>query len=305
MDVITTITEFKLQLTVRGYAKSTIKNYGIWLDQFAAWLTGRDITDCRQITRKTMQDYRDVVMAGLLALETKALKIRAVKRLFEHLTATHRLLVNPAEGLVETCRVNRKIQPTLTQQEMKRLLAQPNLSLHTGIRDRAIMEVMYATAIRLNELINLEVYYADLADRVLFIRKGKGGNKRAVPLSKTAAAYLKEYLSKIRPLHVKKNPKERKLFLTQSGRPLTKESVQFVFQKYRRSAGIRKPVSPHTIRRTCATHLLQEGADILYIQKLLGHRFLSTTMTYTKVMPVEVKKTHEKCHPGIKDNHED
>ncbi len=300
MDILTTITEFKQRLSTRGYAKTTIEGYRKRLDQFTEWLTERNISDIKQITRQTIADYQEHVMAQDNAMETKALKIRAVKRLFEYLEETHQLLVNPTEGIVETCRKNRKIGPVLTMKEVKKLLSQPNLSLKTHIRDRAMMEVLYSTAIRLDELLHLEVYHADFADKVLYVRKGKGNKQRVVPLGSHAIQYLREYLEKVRPFYARKNPKERKIFLLNTGLAMTPHSVRGILLKYRLEAGIKKSASPHTLRRSCATHLLQNGADIRYIQKLLGHRHLSTTQTYTKIMPVDVKKTHEATHPGVK-----
>jgi integrase/recombinase XerD len=300
LDMLKTVTEYKLQLQTRGYAKGTIEGYRKRLDQFTEWLTDRSISDIKQITRQTIADYQEHVMNQDNAMETKALKIRAVKRLFEYLEETHQLLVNPTEGIVETCRKNRKIGQVLTMDEVKRLMQQPNLSLKTHIRDRAIMEVLYSTAIRLDELIHLEIYHADFRDKVLYIRKGKGNKQRVVPIGKTAAGYLREYLEKVRPFYARKNPRERKIFLLNTGQPMTPESVRGILFKYRKQAGIKKSASPHTMRRSCATHLMQNGADIRYIQKLLGHRNLRTTQTYTKVMPVEVKKTHESTHPGVK-----
>ena len=299
MDLIITIVEFKNHMKARGYAQGTINEYIRCLNKFKAYLKERNIDDLRKVTRQVIFDYRVKVMSEPFAMETKATRIRAVKRLFEYLTSDHKLLINPAEGIVETCRRNRKIGIVLTIDEVKRLLDQPNLSLRTHIRDRAIMEVLYSTGIRLEELISLQVYNADLKDRVLYIRKGKGKKQRVVPLSKRAVKYLKEYLEKIRPWHGRKNLKERSLFLNDSGLPLKKGSVQFFIRKYRIEAGIKKPVSPHTLRRTCATHFLQKGADIRYVQELLGHRHLRTTQFYTKVMPVEVKKTHNNTHPGV------
>lgn len=300
MDILTTITEFKLQLKTMGYAKATIEGYRKNLDQFTAYLTGRNIDDMKQVTRQTIADYQEHVMAGDNAMETKALKIRAVKRLFEYLEETHQLLVNPTEGIVETCRKNRKIGPVLTMNEVKKLLRQPNLSLKTHVRDRAMMEVLYSTAIRLDELLHLEVYHADFADKVLYVRKGKGNKQRVVPLGKHALRYLREYLEKVRPFYARKNPRERRIFLLNTGLAMTPPSVRGILFKYRKQAGIEKSASPHTLRRSCATHLVQNGADIRYIQKLLGHRHVSTTQAYIKIMPVEVKKTHEKTHPGVK-----
>jgi integrase/recombinase XerD len=232
-------------------------------------------------------------------MESKAHKIRPVKRLFEYLTQTHRLLINPTEGIVETCRKNRKPGTVISVTEMKKLLDQPNLSLRPHLRNKAIIEILYATGIRLDELVSLKVYDVDLKDKVLHIQ-GKGRKQRVVPLGKRAAGYLKEYLEKIRPWWARKSPRERSLFLNHHGQPLSRDSVQAFIRKYRLSAGIKKPVSPHTFRRSCATHMLQQGADIRYIQKLLGHQHLSTTQIYTKVVPAEVKQTHNKTHPGIR-----
>ncbi len=301
MKVVVTIAEFKHHLKAKGYAPATIEIYRKNLDQFTAWLTGHEISDIRAVTRQVILDYQTHVMAQPLAIETRALKLRAVKRLFEHLEQTHQLLVNPADGLVETCRKNRNIGPVLTKDEVKRLLDQPNLSLKTHIRDRAIMEVLYATGIRLNELLCLAIYHVDLQERVLYIRKGKGGKQRVVPLGRQAAAFVKEYLEKIRPHYAKKNPKERRLFLLNTGRAMTPASVRGLLLGYRRQAGITTSASPHTLRRTCATHLLANGADIRYIQELLGHRSLKTTQAYTKIMPRDVKQVHDRTHPGVKE----
>jgi len=298
MDVAVTIAEYKNHLKALGYAASSIDVYRKGLDQFGRYLKACNLQDLRKVTGSLVVDYQAKVMAEPIATESKALKMRPVKRLFEYLVQTHKLLINPTEGIVEICRKNRKIGPVLTVEEVKNLLAQPNLSLKTGIRDRAIMEVLYATGIRLEELLGLEVYHVDLKDKVLYIRKGKGRAQRVVPLGKAAVKYLKEYLHKIRPWHGRKNPQQRVLFLNHSGSVLSAGSIRYFLRKYRLAAGIKKPVSPHTFRRTCATHLLQQGADIRYIQKLLGHRQLKTTQLYTKVMPAEVKETHNRTHPN-------
>lgn len=300
MDVLTTITEFKYQLKAIGYAASTMEGYRKRLDEFTVYLTGQKITDLKMITHQVILNYQEYIMAQDNAMETKAIKIRAVKRLFEYLEQTHQLLVNPTEGIVETCRKNRKLGPVLTQAQAKKMLQQPDLSSKASIRDKAIMEVLYSTAIRLNEFICLEVYHADLKDKVLYVRKGKGSKQRVVPLGKNACQYLKEYLDKVRPWYARKNPKERRIFLLNTGQPMTPESVRGLLFKYRKQAKINQSTSPHTIRRSCATHLLQNGADIRYIQKLLGHKDLKTTQWYTRVMPMEVKQTHDKTHPQLR-----
>ena len=299
MDVVITIKDFKKQLKARGYAENTIRWYSSYLDMFMQYLFKRNINDLRSVTKQIINDYHERVMSEPIAMESKATRIRPVKRLFEYLADSHKLLINPIEGIVETSRKNRKPGTVLTLDEMKRLLKQPNMSLNTGIRDRAVMEVMYSTGIRINELECLEVYHVDINDNALYIRKGKGKKQRVVPIGKKVALYLKEYLVNIRPHYAVKNPKERSLFLTHSGRPLTGNNIRVFLRKYRIQAGIKKRVSPHTFRRTCATHLLQQGVDIRYIQELLGHKSLKTTQVYTKVMPVDIKETHDKTHPDL------
>ena len=295
---MTTIGEYKNHLRALGYAPATIANYRKYLDQFKRYLEDAHISDLRAVSHRTILDYQSLVMAEPVAAETKALKIRPVKRLFEHLVTVHKLLIDPCDGIVEICRRHRKIGPVLTIEEVKTLMDQPNLSLKTGVRDRAVMEVLYSTAARLGELLAMHVHHADLEDRTVFIRKAKGGHQRVVPLGQSAARFVKAYLQRVRPDYTRRNRKERCLWLNHSGRALSKESVRAALRTYRLSAGIIKSVSPHTFRRTCATHLLQQGADIRYIQKLLGHCSLKTTQTYTKVLPVEVKQTHNRTHPG-------
>ena len=249
MDILQPIAEFKNHLKALGYAASTIEIYRKGLDQFSRYLEGRGMADHRKITHGLILDYQQTVMAESIAMESKALKLRPVKRLFEYLVETHRLLINPTEGIVETCRKNRRIGSMLTIAEMKTLLDQPNLSLKTGIRDRAMMEVLYSTGIRLDELLALEIHHVDLTDKVLYVRKAKGEKQRVVPLGKEAASYLREYLAKIRPHYAKKNRSEKRLFLNNTGYPMNPSGVRALLRKYRIGARLKKPVSPHVFRR--------------------------------------------------------
>lgn len=301
MEAAIIIREYQNHLKALGYADATVEIYRSHLNQFKDYLATVEITDLRKVTRDIIKNFREGIMADKnIAMETKALKLRPVKRLFEYLTENNQLLINPTEGFKETCRINRKILPVLTVDEMQNLLQQPNLSFRMQIRDRAIMEVLYSSGIRSNELLNLTVHDVDFKSKVLYVRKGKGSKQRVVPLGKTARRYLREYLEKIRPRYSKKNPKERILFLKNTGQSIQAHNLRNAIRGYRDKAKIKKPVSPHTFRRTCATHLVQQGADVRYVQKLLGHRSLNTTQYYTKVMPVEVKQTHNKSHPGTR-----
>jgi integrase/recombinase XerD len=298
MDAAVIIAEYKEQLKALGYADKTIELYRWGLGDFTDYLHRLGITDLRTVTRQIALDYRAQVMAGKLAAESKAIKIRPVKRLFEYLTRTNQLLINPTEGLVEIHREKRKIGTVLTPDEVQRLLKQPNMSLKTGIRDRAILETLYSTAMRIDELLRLEIYDVDLKDGVIHVRKGKGGKQRVVPIGKSAAAFLKEYLEKVRPHYGKKHPKERRLFLIDRGEPMKWHNIRQNMRKCAVKARVDKNASPHTLRRSCATHMLNQGADIRHIQLLLGHSSLNTTQRYLKVTPIDIKRTHEETHPN-------
>jgi len=298
VDVTVTITEYKNLLKSLGYADKTVALYRWGLEEFCKYLQEKEIADLRTVTKPLIRDYQAKVMLAPHAVETKATKMRAVKRLFEYLTDRSLLLINPCDGIIETCRDKKPLGAVLTQQQMQNVLQQPNMSLRTGIRDKAIMEVLYATAIRVGELRGLEVYDVDLRDEVLFVRKGKGRKQRVVPMGKRAAGHLKEYVEKVRPHWAKKNPKERRLFLSSAGLPISWGNVRTNIYVHAQKAGIKKGASPHTFRRSCATHLIQNGADIVYVQKLLGHSNLKTTQRYTRVVPVDVKKTHKETHPN-------
>lgn len=299
MDVAVVIAEFIDQLKARGYAPATIDSYRGNIRHFKRYLASQGLADMKKVTAHVVSAYQQKIMCEALAPESKALKIRVVKRLFEYLTDTHCLLINPAEGMVEISRKHKKIGSILTVAQVQKLLDQPNVSLKSGIRDRAVMAVLYATGIRCQELLALKVYHADLREKVLYIRKTKARKQRVVPLGKQAAESLKQYLHHVRPYYARRNRQERALFLNHSGDALSGGNIRQFIRQYRLGAGIQKSVSPHTFRRTCATHLLQQGADIRYIQQLLGHVHLKTTQTYTKIMPKEVKKTHERTHPQL------
>lgn len=295
--VLEAITKFITVIKALGYADNTVAGYARNLQRFKRYLGERSIHDLKAVSPQVILEYQQTIGSESIAPETKAMRLRPIKRLFKHLVDTHRLLINPTDGVIVSVRKSRKIGPVLTIEEMKILLHQPDQALATGMRNRAIMEVLYSTAIRLTELMSLDIHDTDLKERVLYIRKGKGRKERVVPMGKTAVKHLGSYLQSIRPGLVKTRSHETILFVNRFGGPLSKSSVHAFIRKYRFGAGIEKPVSPHTFRRTCATHLLQQGADIRYIQKLLGHKRLGTTQAYTRVMPIEVKQTHERTHP--------
>ncbi|MCP3922084.1 MAG: tyrosine-type recombinase/integrase, partial [Desulfobacterales bacterium] len=189
----------------------------------------------------------------------------------------------------------------LTKKEMNKLLDQPNLGTLLGIRDRAIMEVFYSTGIRKNEICRLTIYDADLTGKMLRINKGKGQKDRVVPVGKHAVRFLREYISRVRPHYTKKNRTNRHLFVDRSGKPICKQAVCAIVKKYGKSAKIKKPVNPHLFRHCFASDLIKNGADLIAVQKMLGHVYPSTTQIYIRSLGIDIKKVHQKTHPREKD----
>ena len=298
MNFLESATSLIAYLRLSKYSPATVHLYTDQLKRFGEWLTREGVQDLRQITRAHVDAYQRHVRSEPIGIECQALRLRVVKRLFGHLTDAGRLVFNPAEHVVEIRRRDRLPRPVLTVKEVLRLLDAPNISLPLGIRDRALLEVLYATGIRVGELERVTVHHVDLSLQTLQVRHAKGGRPRVVPLGKTTTRWLKEYLTQVRPKLGRRRPFERALFLVVGGNPLLQTQIRYLVQQYRKAAKIKKAVTPHLLRHSCATHLLQAGADIRMIQQVLGHVSLDSTVIYTRVQPLEVKATHRRTHPG-------
>lgn len=298
MTFLDGITSLLSHLRLKKYSPATIDNYSDQLKRFGEWLEQQAIHDLRKLSQQDIRDYQAAVKQQAIGRETQALRIRAVKRLFNHLVDQTIILLDPTEGIQEVSRREKLPRPILSKKEIDKLMAAPNLSLPQGIRDRALIEVLYATGIRVGELEKVTIHHVDLATQTLQVRHAKGGRARTVPLGKTATKWLKEYVTQVRPRLAKRRPFERHLFLVKGGKPLLQTQIRGLLQQYRKQARIKKSVTPHILRHTCATHLLQQGADIRAIQQLLGHIRLNSTTVYTRVAPLEVKAMHQKYHPN-------
>lgn len=299
--------EFREHVRIKNYSPASIKSYSEHLAGFFAYLEEIGVTDVKRVTRDHLHAYRARLAEHRNAegrgysVSTLCLKVRTVKRLFEYLEATNRILVNPAETLKEPKKENRLPREVLTAAEARRILDAPNLSWVHGIRDRALLEVLYSTGIRLEEVTRLTIFDCDLQGGMLRVNKGKGAKDRVVPLGRHAVRFLKEYLTRVRPRYTRESRAERCLFINQLGKPLSKQMIEIQVRKYAAAAGIQKRVTPHVFRHTFATELVRNGADITAVQKMLGHSHLSVTHLYTKVAGVEVKKTHRLAHPRERD----
>jgi len=296
---------FTESLKVLNRSEGTIKAYTM---QIRLFLKQQNPADLKAITSTDMEswvaslfDHKQEDGRGYTT-GTICLKVRSLKRFFEFLERSNIIFINPMEEIREPRQDKTIPRDILTKTEITKLLDQPNLSTRTGIRDRTILELFYSTGIRLQELCKLSIFDIDLQGKMVRINQGKGRKDRVVPMGKHAVRFLREYITKIRPAFGKKNRKCRVLFLNQLGNPLSKQVVSLMIRNCVKNAGLtKKKISAHTFRHTFASVLVKNGADVVAVQKMLGHRDLRTTQGYIKRLGVDLKKAHSKSHPREKD----
>jgi integrase/recombinase XerD len=277
----------------RGLSPHTTAAYRRDLDQFVALLAEIGVTEAREITAGTVMSFQARLHRRQLAPASIARKLSAVRTFLAF--AYREGEIDQLLTDLETPRTERRLPSALTAAEVERLLAQPNTATPDGLRDRAMLELLYATGLRVSELVNLPLESVRLAAG--FVRCiGKGSKERVVPLGRVAAAWVSRYLEEGRPRHGAKEGVAR-LFLTARGEGMSRETFWARLREYARAAGIRRKVSPHTLRHSFATHLLQGGADLRSIQEMLGHANIATTQIYTRVDDSHLARVFERCHP--------
>jgi integrase/recombinase XerD len=237
--------------------------------------------------------------AKRLSVGTQANRLAAVRKFFSWLLSEQQIAYNPASTLQLPKQPHRLPRGVLTKSEARRLIETTPTTKPRDIRDRTILEVLYATGIRRAELLGLTIYDADLQTATLRV-DGKGNRTRIVPLTQSAIAALKLYLEEVRGIFAREAGQVRLFVSTRSGGPLDDDDIVRIVRKAATRAGIKKHVTPHTLRHTCATHLLKGRADIRQIQKLLGHRRLSSTEVYTRVELSDLAEVIARCHPREK-----
>jgi integrase/recombinase XerD len=297
MTSLDAVTSLLADLRLRNYSPKTIDNYGDQLRRFEEWLSAALAADLRRVSRADVDLYQAYVRSEAIGIETKVLRLRAVKRLFDYLTTAGHLLLHPAEHIVELRCKDRLPGAVLTVKQVEKLLAAPDTTRPVGIRDRALLEVLYGTGIRVGELEQVHVSDVDLTAQTLTVRHGKGDRQRVVPLGQAATECLKRYLDAVRPALCRSRPFERALLVVVTGKALAQPQMRVILRNYQQQCHFKKAVTPHALRHACATHLLQAGADIRLIQELLGHARLDSTAIYTRVVPLDLKAVHARYHP--------
>ncbi|WP_347332707.1 site-specific tyrosine recombinase XerC [Marinimicrobium locisalis] len=296
-------------LKVMNYADRTVGHRETTLTQFSAWCEERGILKASEVTKPILERYRRHLhhsrdkRGNPFSAKNQMARLIPIRGFFKWATRQNYLLYNPASEL-ELPKVEKRLpKATLSPEEAELILSLPNIHTDEGLRDRAIVEVLYSTGIRRMEVVNLT--RADLhPDRgVLAVRQGKGKKDRFVPISDRAMGWLKRYLDEVR-IGFAIEPDPENVFLESTGQPLTPDKLSRLVSKYIKQADIGKGGSCHLFRHTVATLMLDNGADIRFIQQMLGHVSIGTTEIYTHVSIVKLKQIHDMTHPTMHKKHE-
>lgn len=294
-------TRFREHLDLGGFSSRTAEEYCRELRPLFEYLERQGLEEPGAATREHLEGYRTHLFYlrtrddQPLSLQSQQGRLAAVKAFYRCLQAERFVLVDPAAGLALP-KVPRGLpRAHLSEADVETLLSQPDTATPVGLRDRAVMEVLYVTGLRNAELRALTLDDVGLERQEVRVRRGKGGKSRLVPLGEEAVAWLEEWFRRGRPALVRE-ASERHVFLTWRGRPLTREDLAWLVGHAAEKAGLPK-VTPHQLRHCCATHMLRHGAGLRQLQELLGHASASTTQRYTRVELTDLKKVLRRCHP--------
>jgi integrase/recombinase XerD len=290
-------------LAVRNYSPLTQKDRSASLVAFLQWCQERDLFEAQDVTRLILESYQRHMHryrkknGKPLGFSTQRGRLVAIKDFFRWLCRADEILHNPASEL-EMPRGEKQLpKMPLTASEAERVLNVPDLSDPLGVRDRALMELLYSTGIRRMEAVRLQLEDLHFERRVLAVRLGKGKKDRIVPVGERALSWLEKYLSEVRPQLVVSR-RESSLFLSAYGEALAPDYLSRLVIRYIKESGVGKSGGCHLFRHTCATLMLENGADIRFIQQLLGHANLGTTQIYTNVSISQLQRVHEMTHPA-------
>jgi len=292
-------------IRARNFSERTVVARIQMLRTFASWCADRGVTRSSEVTRPILERYQRWLFhyrkadGWPLTFHTQQIRLVSIRAFFKHLARQNRILSNPASDLDLPRREHRLPHESLTPQEAERVLAQPDLTKPLGLRDRAILETFYSTGLRRMELANLGLYDLDAERGTLTIRQGKGKKDRVVPIGERAVAWVEKYRQEVRPELVS-GPNPGTLFLNELGESIGLDWLSIMVRRYVERARLGKSGSCHLFRHTLATVMLEGGADVRYIQEMLGHERLDTTQVYTQVSIRALKAIHNATHPAAK-----
>lgn len=277
----------------RGLSAHTLAAYRTDLCTLARWQAGQTQT-LLQATRENLTAYLAHRAGQGLSARSAARQLSALRLFYRHQLRERRLVQDPSAGIVSP-RLGRPLPHTLSEADVEALLAAPDTGTDLGLRDRAMLELLYACGLRVSELVVLQFAQFSPAQGCLRIH-GKGGRERLVPCGELALDWLDRYLHQARPALLAGRLSDS-LFITQRGEAMTRQAFWYLVKRHAQTAGIGKPLSPHTLRHAFATHLVNHGADLRVVQLLLGHSDLSTTQIYTHVARERLQALHAQHHP--------
>lgn len=283
-------------LVEKGLAKNTVLSYERDLKSYIHYLRNVEtINSFNAVQRFHIVQFLSFLKEQGKSVKTLARHVASVRAFHQFLLREKAAEQDPSVH-IETPKSERAIPKVLSLQEVEKLLDAPNQEGHFGLRDRAMLELLYATGIRVSELINIDIDHVHLT--MGFVRViGNGNKERIIPVGRTASEAIKIYLDQGRPHFLAKKHKDDALFLNHQGKRLTRQGFWKILKKLTATAGIDKELTPHTLRHSFATHLLENGADIKAVQEMLGHADLSTTQIYTQVTKTRLKDVYSKFHP--------
>jgi len=278
----------------RGLAPNTIQSYGRDLDNYAEFLKSSGRGSWQRTDRKDITSFMLKQKDRGLSPNSISRALVAIKVFYRFLHRERLIKENPATTL-DSPKLWKYLPEALSVDEVERLLNKPDIRHWMGIRDKASLELMYATGMRVSEMVELNLH--DVNMEVGFVKcVGKGQKERIIPVGKAAITALKRYQEKVRP-RLLKTPPSNGLFLTRLGRKMTRQSFWKTIKKYALQAKVGKSITPHTLRHSFATHLLERGADLRIVQEMLGHANISTTQIYTHINKERLKQIHRQFHP--------
>ncbi|MDP3919867.1 MAG: site-specific tyrosine recombinase XerD [Candidatus Omnitrophota bacterium] len=277
----------------KGLSKNTLEAYGQDLAAYRVYLEATaKIKDFGLIRRNHILGFLGAEKKRGLSGTSLARRLVTVK-LFHRFLVRERYVRDDVTSVLESPKLWKKLPQFLTGREMEAILKVPSPYKPNGIRDRALLECLYATGTRVSEIAGLKIHDLDL-DSAFIKCQGKGGKERIVPIGRKAREAVRKYLDKVRE---KWNPRTAHVFIGKQGKGLSRQFIWQLIKRYARLAGIQKPITPHTFRHSFATHLLEHGADLRIVQELLGHADISTTQIYTHVSRDRLKQVHAAYHP--------
>jgi integrase/recombinase XerD len=277
-----------------GLSRNTLTSYRLDLTQFAGWLDKKHGKPLLAADHGDLLAYLAHRVAGKAKATSTSRLLSSLKRYYQYELRQGKIASDPSLN-IDTPKLPRGLPKTLTEQDVEKLLAAPDVEDTLGLRDRTMLETLYASGLRVSELVNLKV--AQVSQDMGVVRIiGKGAKERLVPLGEEALNWMKRYLKEARPRILQKRAADA-MFVTSRGAAMTRQAFWHLLKRYAAQAGLNKQLSPHTLRHAFATHLLNHGADLRVVQLLLGHSDISTTQIYTHVARERLKQLHAKHHP--------